>query len=153
MKRSILVLFVLLAFCLLGHTDIALALGGTPPPLSSTIEVNTVSPVVSPEVAKPLIEVSPFKPATGEVKTLTPPPSTLTAKGSLYRVRTGLFSKKESAQMLSAELSTKGYTSVVVSQAGFYRVQVGAFKNPKGAEALAADLREKGYTVDIIVSD
>ena len=137
----------------------AFSLAGPPPPAPPT---SYQMPATSEAKASPEAAAAPTAETaettlpvpTKEVKVVTPPSAVKESpKGGLYRVRTGIFSKKESAALLAAKIKSEGFSAVIVSQAGLYRVQVGAFKNPKGAEGLAAKLKAKGYATDIVVSD
>ena len=139
----------------------AFSLAGPPPPVPPSAPTYPAT-VATPEVkAAPAVVPQPVGTTaevavpTKEVKIVTPTPVTnkMVTKGGLYRVRTGIFSNKESAIALVSKLKGEGFSAVVVSQSGLWRVQCGAFKNPKGADDLAKKLRTKGCTVDIIVSD
>lgn len=149
MARSIFGIMLCVAF-MVSISSSALAMGGEPPEEILTIESSTPAPAPTP-TAVPTADVQPVM-SPAEVKATAAPVKEI-SKGGLYRVRTGIFSKKESAIALANSLKMEGFTASVVSQAGLWRVQVGAFKSEKGAVTLAGRLKAKGHTADILVSE
>jgi cell division septation protein DedD len=155
MNRFLLsILFLTLVLLIPSYT---LAFGGPAPELEDEFSPNAAAPATvgvlpTPEVT-PAAVVSPASPETkaGPVKpAVTVKPA---AKTGLYKVRIGLFSKKEPAAALMNKLKSEGHPAFLVSQAGLWRVQVGAYRDSGKAEEAAAELKAKGYQVDVMASD
>lgn len=67
------------------------------------------------------------------------------ATGTLYRVQTGAFSKKENADKLAKELKAKGFDTYIVTVGGLYKVQTGAYSVKANADAMLAKVKAAGY--------
>ena len=70
----------------------------------------------------------------------------------LYRVQTGAFRNKASADALLQQVKAKGFDTYMVEVNGLYKVQVGAFAQKSNAIAMAAKLKAAGFST-YIVSD
>ncbi len=153
--KKFFVLVLLISF-LFFVPNLAFGFAGPAPEGPSTTEAGA-PPQTGPKATE---ELTPAK-STSEVKTNAPAPKGTTATpsaktaisaGELYKVRVGLFSKKDSAIGLMNTLKAEGYGGFLISQAGLWRVQVGAYKEGKKADEIAGKLRKKGYSVDVVVS-
>lgn len=65
--------------------------------------------------------------------------------GTIYRVQTGAFSKKENADAMIAKVKSAGFSTCMVKTDGLYKIQVGAFSNHTNAEAMVNKLKAAGF--------
>lgn len=150
-------LFLSLTVFVIAVQSVCLAFGGPAPEIEGVTPEVEVAPaavkVNPPQVAPSSPAVTPT-PET-KVEPATPPAKSPAVKAGagLYRVRIGLFSRKEPAAALMNKLKSEGHPAFLVSQAGLWRVQVGAYRDSGKAEEVAADLKAKGYQVDVMASD
>ena len=68
----------------------------------------------------------------------------------LYRVQTGAFRNKASAEALLQQVKSKGFDTYMVKVNGLYKVQVGAFAQKSNAIAMAAKLKAAGFSTYVV---
>lgn len=68
----------------------------------------------------------------------------------LYRVQTGAFRNKASAEALLQQVKAKGFDTYMVKVNGLYKVQVGAFAQKSNAIAMAAKLKAAGFSTYVV---
>lgn len=68
----------------------------------------------------------------------------------LYRVQTGAFRNKASADALLQQVKAKGFDTYMVKVNGLYKVQVGAFAQKSNAIAMAAKLKAAGFSTYVV---
>lgn len=68
----------------------------------------------------------------------------------LYRVQTGAFRNKASAEALLQQVKAKGFDTYMVKGNGLYKVQVGAFAQKSNAIAMAAKLKAAGFSTYVV---
>ena len=68
----------------------------------------------------------------------------------LYRVQTGAFRNKASAEALLQQVKAKGFDTYMVKVNGLYKVQVGAFAQKSNAIAMAAKLKAAGFSAYVV---
>lgn len=68
---------------------------------------------------------------------------------TLYRVQTGAFRSRESAERLLYPLTDLGFPAFIIYQDGLYKVQVGAYKNLDNAVTMEQKLRRYRYNTYI----
>lgn len=68
----------------------------------------------------------------------------------LYRVQTGAFRNKKSAEALAEKLKSAGFEIYIVTEDGLYKVQVGAFSQVTNAHQMSARLKAAGYNNFIV---
>ena len=72
------------------------------------------------------------------------------AQTTIYRIHVGSFSTRDAAKALAAELTGRGYSSVIMGGKGdggatnFY-LQVGAYRDKKTADGIVKELKANGY--------
>ena len=71
--------------------------------------------------------------------------NTSASTGTLYRVQTGAFSKKASADAMEKKLKAKGFDTYMVQSGGLYKVQVGAYNVRANAEAMMKKVKSAGF--------
>ena len=71
--------------------------------------------------------------------------NTSASTGTLYRVQTGAFSKKASADAMEKKLKAKGFDTYMVQSGGLYKVQVGAYNVRANAEAMMKKVKTAGF--------
>ncbi len=64
---------------------------------------------------------------------------------TLYRVQTGVFSKRPNADAWAAKLKAAGFDTSIVQMGNLYKVQVGAYSQKSNAENMMAKLKAAGY--------
>lgn len=65
--------------------------------------------------------------------------------GTLYRVQTGAYSKKENADAQLEKVKAAGFDTYMVKAGGLYKIQVGAYSKKANADAMAAKLKAAGF--------
>lgn len=65
--------------------------------------------------------------------------------GTLYRVQTGAYTKKENADNQLAKVKAAGFDTYMVQAGGYYKIQVGAYSKKENADAMAAKLKAAGF--------
>jgi len=151
---SLLVVMILIS----ASPSVCLAFGGPAPELNEGMPGSQAAPATVETVA-PVPVPPPAIAPTPEVKTapvVAPAPvvpKTVMTGTELYKVRVGLFSKKEPAVSLMNKLKAEGRTAFLVTQSGLWRVQVGAFRDRARAEEVATELKARSYPVDIVVTE
>lgn len=75
-----------------------------------------------------------------------------TTAGTLYRVQTGAFSKKDNADAQLAKVKAAGFDTYMVEADGLYKIQVGAYSIKANAEAQAQKLETAGFDTYITTS-
>lgn len=83
--------------------------------------------------------------STSDSSSATPAPAPQPSGKVLYKVQTGAFKNKANAEMLSAQVNTAGFKSIVVYIGGLYKVQVGAYSKKENADQQAAKLKAAGF--------
>lgn len=73
------------------------------------------------------------------------PSTPSTGTGTLYRVQTGAFSKKENADALFDKIKKAGFDTYMVQSGGMYKVQVGAYSKKENADAMLKKLKAAGF--------
>lgn len=68
-----------------------------------------------------------------------------TSIGTLYRVQTGAYTKKENADNQLAKVKAAGFDTYMVQAGGYYKIQVGAYSKKENADAMAAKLKAAGF--------
>ena len=71
--------------------------------------------------------------------------NTSASTGTLYRVQTGAFSKKASADAMEKKLKAKGFDTYMVQSGSLYKVQVGAYSVKANAEAMMKKVKAAGF--------
>lgn len=69
---------------------------------------------------------------------------------TLYRVQTGVFSKRSYANTWAAKLKAAGFDNYIVQMGNLYKVQVGTFAQKANADNMVAKLKAAGYNAFII---
>ena len=149
---SLLVVMILLS----ASPSICLAFGGPAPELNEGMPGSQVAPATVETVVPvppPMIAPTPETKAVPVVAPAPVVPKTVMTGTELYKVRVGLFSKKEPAVSLMNKLKAEGRTAFLVTQSGLWRVQVGAFRDRARAEEVATELKARSYPVDIVVTE
>lgn len=67
------------------------------------------------------------------------------SNGTLYRVQTGAYSKRENADNQLAKVKAAGFDTYMVKAGGLYKIQVGAYSVKANADAMAAKLKAAGF--------
>lgn len=67
------------------------------------------------------------------------------SSGTLYRVQTGAYTKKENADAQLAKVKAAGFDTYMVQAGGYYKIQVGAYSKKENADAMAAKLKAAGF--------
>jgi hypothetical protein len=78
-------------------------------------------------------------------KNLSGNASSNVSTGTLYRVQTGAYSKKENAEAQLAKVKAAGFDTYMVKAGGLYKIQVGAYSVKANADAMAAKLKAAGF--------
>lgn len=68
-----------------------------------------------------------------------------TSNGTLYRVQTGAYTKKENADNQLAKVKAAGFDTYMVQAGGYYKIQVGAYSKKENADAMASKLKAAGF--------
>lgn len=74
------------------------------------------------------------------------PPTPAPTGDYIYKVQCGAFKKKENADLMKADLNSKGFNAFIKDDGNYFRVQCGAFKLKANADGLVRQLKAKGYT-------
>lgn len=83
--------------------------------------------------------------STSDSSSTTPATAPQPSGKVLYKVQTGAFKNKANAEMLSAQVNTAGFKSIVIYIGGLYKVQVGAYSKKENADQQAAKLKAAGF--------
>jgi hypothetical protein len=78
-------------------------------------------------------------------KNLSGNASSNVSTGTLYRVQTGAYSKKENADAQLEKVKAAGFDTYMVKAGGLYKIQVGAYSKKANADAMAAKLKAAGF--------
>jgi hypothetical protein len=78
-------------------------------------------------------------------KNLSGNTSSNVSTGTLYRVQTGAYSKKENADAQLEKVKAAGFDTYMVKAGGLYKIQVGAYSKKANADAMAAKLKAAGF--------
>lgn len=70
---------------------------------------------------------------------------TSSSADTLYRVQTGAYKQKATADTQLAKVKAAGFDTYIVEAGGFYKIQVGAFSVKANADAIAAKLKAVGF--------
>lgn len=65
--------------------------------------------------------------------------------GTLYRVQTGAYKQKATADAQLAKVKAAGFDTYMVQAGGYYKIQVGAYSKKANADAMAAKLKAAGF--------
>jgi DedD protein len=124
----------------------------TPAPTSNHVAATVPSPAASPVVAPPR------NPAPPRTESARSPPAEPAAKGPAtsgsFVVQLGTFGKRENADRLVRDMTTKGFSAFVVptntNGHELFRVRVGPARDRAAAEALAEQLKRAGQSGSIV---
>lgn len=67
------------------------------------------------------------------------------ASGTLYRVQTGAYKQKASADSQLAKVKAAGFDTYMVKAGGLYKIQVGAYSKKENADNMVAKLKAAGF--------
>ena len=65
--------------------------------------------------------------------------------GTFYRVQVGAYNSKGNAEVMLANLKSKGFNGFIVTAGTIYRVQVGAYNSKANADNMLKSLKAKGF--------